>query len=498
MKKTISILITITMLFSLALILTPNVSAVAKTCYIRGYVYVDGVITTPEEVKILISNKEIKATIPGDPEGYYILDFTGEIGDTGVFHVTTPAGTWQANETITIKQNQDLYKINLTINTSQPPINNCPEINNPNPPDKATNQATSTTLSVNVNDNDGDTLTVNFYNAADNSLIGTDTISGGSGTASVNWNGLTNDETYNWYVTVYDGICTVTSASDTWSFTTEESTGGTGGNTGGGNGGGNTGGGGGDNTGNTGGNSGGTTNNPPTAVITGPDIGNPEEPLEFNALDSSDSDGTIDLYEWDLDNDGEYDDANGVTVTHSWSLPPNELSAIYTISLKVTDNKGATDTTSKTITITKGNNPPLKPTINGPTTGYINTEYNFTAVTTDADNDTIQYIFYWGDGTKTITDFLPNGTETPEQKHTWSTAGTYTISVNTYDNETYSGNTTMTITIEEPVQETTPPASKEKTTGDNTILWYAGGIIIIIILLVILAFLVTRKKEKKP
>ena len=479
MKKTISILITITMLFSLALTLAPNVSAVEKTCYIRGYVYVDGVITTPEEIKILISNKEIKATIPGDPEGYYILDFTGEIGDTGIFHVTTPTGTWQANETITIKQNQDLYKINLTINTSQPPINNCPEINNPNPPDGATNQTTSITLRVDVNDNDGDTLTVNFYNAADNSLIGTDTISGGSGTASVNWNGgLTNSETYNWYVTVYDGICTVT--SDTWNFITEKSTSG-GDNTDG-------------NTGNTSGNSGGTTNNPPTAVITGPDIGNPEEPLEFNALDSSDSDGTIDLYEWDLDNDGEYDDATGVTVTHSWSLPPNELSAIYTISLKVTDNKGATDTTSKTITITKGNNPPAKPTINGPTTGYINTEYNFTAVTTDPDNDTIQYIFYWGDGTKTITEFLPNGTETPKQTHIWDEPGTYIISVNAYDNETYSGNATMTITITEPTNETTTPPSTE----DNTILWYAGGIIIIIILLVIIAFLLTRKKEKKP
>ncbi len=218
-KKKIYSIITIGILLaSLALILTPNVSAVAKTCYIRGYVYVDGVITTPEEVKILISNKEIKATIPGDPEGYYILDFTGEIGDTGVFHVTTPAGTWQANETITIKQNQDLYKINLTINTSQPPINNCPEINNPNPPDKATNQATSITLSVHVSDPDDDKLDIYFY-WNNGTLIGTKNNIPSGETASIGPLSLTCNKLYSWYVIANDSA--LQNTSDTWSFTTQ-------------------------------------------------------------------------------------------------------------------------------------------------------------------------------------------------------------------------------------------------------------------------------------
>lgn len=71
-------------------------------------------------------------------------------------------------------------------------------------------------LSVQINSTDGDTITVTFYNAVDDSVIGTDTVAG-NGTANVTWSGLTRGSTYSWYVVADDGTDTVT--SPTWNFT---------------------------------------------------------------------------------------------------------------------------------------------------------------------------------------------------------------------------------------------------------------------------------------
>ena len=72
-----------------------------------------------------------------------------------------------------------------------------------------------------VFDADGDNLTVSFYDASDDSLIGSDVISGGTGTASITWTGLTSDTNCSWYAISDDGISTA--HSPTWSFKTAES-----------------------------------------------------------------------------------------------------------------------------------------------------------------------------------------------------------------------------------------------------------------------------------
>jgi len=89
---------------------------------------------------------------------------------------------------------------------------------NPSPNDGATNIDFNPTLSVEVFDNDGDDLTISFYNASDDTIIGIDTVLGGSGTASVSWSGLSAGTTYFWYITVDDNSNPI--QSDTWSFTT--------------------------------------------------------------------------------------------------------------------------------------------------------------------------------------------------------------------------------------------------------------------------------------
>jgi len=98
------------------------------------------------------------------------------------------------------------------------------------------------------------------------------------------------------------------------------------------------------------------SSNPPVADANGPYAGIIEYiavPITFDGTGSYDPDGTKIKYAWDLDNDGEFDDAVGATPTVSFTAP-----CLGNIHLKVTDNNGATDTDTTTLTITKQLLPP--------------------------------------------------------------------------------------------------------------------------------------------
>jgi hypothetical protein len=91
---------------------------------------------------------------------------------------------------------------------------------NPSPEDGAIDAGTSPTLSVDVSDSDGDSMDVSFYDASDDSVIGTDTGVASGGSASVSWSGLSYSTSYSWYVIANDGLVDGDESS-TWSFTTE-------------------------------------------------------------------------------------------------------------------------------------------------------------------------------------------------------------------------------------------------------------------------------------
>ena len=79
------------------------------------------------------------------------------------------------------------------------------------------------------------------------------------------------------------------------------------------------------------------------------------------------------------------------------------------------------------------NEPPLKPTVDGPTRGIPRINYKFTAVATDPDGDNVSYFFDWGDGDESgWTDFVPSGTSIAK-KHTWYDWDTYTVKVKAQD-----------------------------------------------------------------
>ncbi|MFC6793376.1 PKD domain-containing protein [Halobaculum halobium] len=72
----------------------------------------------------------------------------------------------------------------------------------------------------------------------------------------------------------------------------------------------------------------------------------------FDASDASDADGSVVGYAWDLDGDGDYD-ATGETVVRSY-----DSGGEYPVSLRVTDDDGATAVTTRTVAVGSGNTAP--------------------------------------------------------------------------------------------------------------------------------------------
>jgi len=84
-------------------------------------------------------------------------------------------------------------------------------------------------------------------------------------------------------------------------------------------------------------------NSPPVADPNGPYTAILGDPVSFDGSGSFDPDGTIFSYDWDF---GDGNTGTGVTPTHTYAAP-----GIYTVTLTVTDDEGATDTATTTADI---------------------------------------------------------------------------------------------------------------------------------------------------
>jgi outer membrane protein assembly factor BamB len=92
--------------------------------------------------------------------------------------------------------------------------------------------------------------------------------------------------------------------------------------------------------------------------------------------------------------------------------------------------------------------PPIIPTISGPTSGKANQNYNYTVVSTDPEGNNISYYVDWGDGTNT--GWIGPYTSGHELtiNHTWNKRGTYTIKAKAMDNySAESGWGTLQVTM---------------------------------------------------
>ena len=218
-KKIVSVFTILFILIS-AFSLNPTINAVQEPRTTYGYVFIDNVIDKPEKVVISFQDKNIQANLYQD--GYYLADFEEENGETGIFLVTIDGEDYTAEETITIEKNLWAYEIDIHVNTGQPSSNNVPLAPiNPNPINNSKNINLNPLLSVFVEDPDGDSMDVTFRNASDNSIISVDTNVNNGTYASIIWNDLKYNTTYNWYASADDkkgGVNT----SDIFTFKTKK------------------------------------------------------------------------------------------------------------------------------------------------------------------------------------------------------------------------------------------------------------------------------------
>jgi PKD repeat protein len=167
-------------------------------------------------------------------------------------------------------------------------------------------------------------------------------------------------------------------------------------------------------------------------------------PVTFNASASSDSDGSIAKYEWDLDGNGTYEtDAGGTATTmQAYSTPGTR-----TIRLRVTDDDGATATDADSLRINAKPNPSF--TIS-PNPAVIGETVAFDAgPSSDSDGTITKY--EWdldGNGTYELS------SATPKASRSYPDAGSRTIKLRVTDNN----DATNELSRELMVQVTRPTA----------------------------------------
>jgi outer membrane protein assembly factor BamB len=105
----------------------------------------------------------------------------------------------------------------------------------------------------------------------------------------------------------------------------------------------------------------------------------------------------------------------------------------FTVTLTVTDDEDNTSSDTIWIHIQASNDPPNTPTIDGPTSGKVDTscEYTFSAI--DPDGNVVYFYIEWGDGTDSGWIGPYNSGEEITKSHKWSEQGNYTIKAKAKD-----------------------------------------------------------------
>ena len=128
------------------------------------------------------------------------------------------------------------------------------------------------------------------------------------------------------------------------------------------------------------------------------------------------------------------------TKTHTWNIP-----STYVVTVSVFDYGGTIEVGEHNASISMGytivvNQPPGTPDIQ-PIEGPANVALSCVATSIDADLDTLRFTWDWGDGTYDIQELTPTA---PGQavfssiRHTWTTDGTYPVTVSVEDTDDHN------------------------------------------------------------
>jgi len=172
-------------------------------------------------------------------------------------------------------------------------------------------------------------------------------------------------------------------------------------------------------------------NRPPNATFTeSAETVYTGEIITFNASDSYDPDGDITSYFWEF---GDGTNAADVTTEHSYPLEGN-----YTVTLTVTDDDNATDTTTAIKTVL--NRPPVAIFTQNATIVDIDELIRFDAFGSyDHDGSILGYFWDFGDGTNVTMCVLLG--------HAYTEDGNYTVTLTVVDNNGASSSVSTMITV---------------------------------------------------
>ena len=155
-----------------------------------------------------------------------------------------------------------------------------------------------------------------------------------------------------------------------------------------------------------------------------------DEVTSFDASSSEDSDGSIIAYLWDF---GDETTAVGVEVNHAY-----EDDGVYTVTLTVIDDDGATASTSAVKTVS--NRPPIAYFTENATIVKEGEVIHFDASEShDPDGYIVSYFWDFGDGTN-ATDMIVD--------HTYTEDGNYTVTLVVIDDDGASWSADATKTVE--------------------------------------------------
>lgn len=183
-------------------------------------------------------------------------------------------------------------------------------------------------------------------------------------------------------------------------------------------------------------------NCPPTAVITGAGMagGSEGQTLSFSGATSSDVDAADALsYRWDISGQ-----VVGTASTLSYAFADN---GTYQLRLIVSDNKGGADTTTVAVTVLN-----VAPTVSAfaGATLLPGETYGTSGSFTDPGADTWTATADFGDGSGAHT--LALASKTFQLRHTYTTAGSYTVVVRVLDKDGGAGTQSATVVVQTVLQ----------------------------------------------
>jgi uncharacterized repeat protein (TIGR01451 family)/CSLREA domain-containing protein len=174
------------------------------------------------------------------------------------------------------------------------------------------------------------------------------------------------------------------------------------------------------------------SNDPPTADANGPYSGEIGDTITLDGSGSSDTDGTITTYAWTI-NGNNYSGVSPSVNLSAYAAGP------YTVSLTVTDDDGATDSDTSSLTVIQPNVPPTAEAA-GPYAGEVGQ-----TITLDGSGSSDS------DGTITTYAWSINGNNyngvSPSVDLSGYASGTYTVSLTVTDDDSASDSDTSSLTV---------------------------------------------------